>query len=150
ARLDEASLDASVLAFTLLISLLTGLLFGLLPALLSTRQGLNVALKDSGRGLAEGLHRSRLRSVLITSEVALSVVLLVAAGLMLRSFIKMLEVDRGFRRDHLLTAELDFSVSGFTTWVQTTPTRPQVTLQQLIERLQRHPQVQSAGAISTS
>jgi putative ABC transport system permease protein len=150
ARLNEAALDGSVLAFTLLISVVTGLLFGLLPALQSTRSGLNVALKDSGRGLAEGLHRSRLRSTLIASEVALSVVLLVAAGLMLRSFVNMLEVDRGFRRDHLLTAELDCSVSAFSTWMQATATRPQVTVQQLIERLQRNPQVQSVGAISTS
>jgi putative ABC transport system permease protein len=75
-------------------------------------------------------------------------VLLVGAGLMLQSFARLLAADRGFRAERLLTAELDFSVSGFTTWVRPTATRPQVRLQELIERLRQLPGVQAVGAAS--
>jgi putative ABC transport system permease protein len=74
------------------------------------------------------------------------VVLLAGAGLMLQSFARMLRAERGFQPDHLLTAELDFSVSGFTTWVRPTATRPQVPLRELIERLRALPGVQVVGA----
>src|SRR5438876_2130208 len=67
---------------------------------------------------------------------------------MLQSFARLLAADRGFRAEHLLTAELDFSVSGFTTWVRPTATRPQVRLQELIERVRQLPGVQAAGAAS--
>jgi putative ABC transport system permease protein len=73
-------------------------------------------------------------------------VLLAGAGLMLQSFARMLRADRGFQPEHLLTAELDFSVSGFTTWVRPTATRPQVPLRELIERLRALPGVQAVGA----
>jgi putative ABC transport system permease protein len=72
--------------------------------------------------------------------------LLVGAGLMIRSFAEMTRVDRGFEPQHLLTAKLDFSISGFTTWVRATETRPQVTIRELIERLKNQPGVQSVAA----
>ena len=65
---------------------------------------------------------------------------------MLQSFAKLLATDRGFRPEHVITAELDFSVSGFTTWVHATDTRPQVRLKELLERIRQLPGVQSAGA----
>jgi putative ABC transport system permease protein len=74
------------------------------------------------------------------------VVLLAGAGLMLQSFARMLRADRGFQPEHLLTVELDFSVSGFTTWVLPNGTRPQVPLRELIERLRALPGVQAVGA----
>jgi putative ABC transport system permease protein len=80
----------------------------------------------------------------------LSLVLLVGAGLMLQSFARMLRADRGFQPEHLLMAKLDFSVSGFTTWVRPTATRPQVPLRELIERLRALPGVQAVGAGSRS
>jgi len=145
-RLGETRLDVRSLAFTTLIACLTGLLFGLAPAWQTTKPDLNVALKDGGRGATGGLQRNRLRAVLIVAEVALSMVLLIGAGLMIRSFAQMTRVDRGFQPEHLLTAKLDFSISGFTTWVRPTETRPQVTLRELMERLKNQPGVQSVAA----
>jgi putative ABC transport system permease protein len=147
-RLNEASLDGWSLAFTLLVACLTGLLFGLAPAWQTTKPDLNVALKESARNMTDGLQRNRLRNLLVVAEVALSMILLIGAGLMIRSFARLSQVDRGFQADRLLTAKLDFSVSGFTTWVRPTATRPQVTLRELIERLKSQPGVQSVAAAS--
>src|SRR5207253_3068855 len=80
--------------------------------------------------------------------VALSLTLLVGAGLMIGSFVRLVTINRGFQPDHLLVARLDFSISGFTTWIRPTTTRPQVTLRELIERLQARPGVQSVAAIN--
>jgi predicted permease len=147
-RLSETRLDGRSLAFTLMITCLTALIFGLAPAWQTTKPDLNVALKDSGRGMTDGWRRSRLRHLLVVTEIALSMVLLIGAGLMLRSFAQLTQVDRGFQPDHLLTATLDFSVSGFTTWVRPTETRPQVTVRELLERLKNQPGVQSVAAVS--
>ncbi|HKQ73179.1 MAG TPA: ABC transporter permease [Blastocatellia bacterium] len=141
-------LDGWSLAFTMLVACLTGLLFGLAPAWQSTKPDLNVALKDSGRGATDSLRRSRLRAALIVSEIALSMVLLIGTGLMIRSFAQMTRVDRGFQPDRLLAAKLDFSISGFTTWVRPTETRPQVTIRELVDRLKNQPGVRSVAAIS--
>jgi putative ABC transport system permease protein len=143
-RLNETRLDAGTLAFTMLITCLTGLLFGIAPAWQTTKPDLNVALK--GGGAADSLQRNRLRALLIVAEVAVSMVLLIGAGLMIRSFAQMTSVDRGFRPDYLLTAKLDFSVSGFTSWVRPTETRPQVSLRELMERLKNQPGIQSVAA----
>src|SRR5499426_574363 len=145
-RLSETRLDGRSLAFTTLVACLTGLLFGLAPAWQTTKPDLTVALKDGGGGATGGLHRNRLRAVLIVAEVALSMMLLVGAGLMIRSFTQMTRVDRGFRPEHLLTAKLDFSISGFTTWVRPSETRPQVSLRELMERLKNRPGVHSVAA----
>ncbi|HEV2663921.1 MAG TPA: ABC transporter permease, partial [Blastocatellia bacterium] len=145
-RLSETRLDGRSLAFTMLVAWLTGLLFGLAPAWQTTKPDLNVALKDGGRGATGGSQRNRLRAMLIVTEVALSLVLLIGAGLMIRSFAQMTRVDRGFSPEHLLSAKLDFSISGFTTWVRPTETRPQVTLRELMERLKNQPGAQSVAA----
>ena len=147
-RLGETRLDLRSLSFTLVVACVTGVLFGLAPAWQTTHPDLNAALKDSGRGTTEGLHHSRLRSLLVVAEVALSLVLLIGAGLMIRSFAQLTRVNRGFQSEQLLTAKLDFSVSGFTTWVRPTETRPQVTLRELIERLQNNPSFQWVAAAS--
>jgi putative ABC transport system permease protein len=145
-RLNEVTLDGTALGFTLGISVLTGVLFGLAPAWQFSRPDLNEALKEGTRGASAGTVAGRTRNVLVVTEVALSVVLLAGAGLMLQSFARMLRVERGFQPAHLLTAELDFSVSGFTTWVRPSATRPQVPLRELIERLRALPGVQAVGA----
>jgi putative ABC transport system permease protein len=147
-RLSETRLDGWSLAFTLLVTGLTGLLFGLAPAWQATKPDVHDLLKDSGRGMTAGWHRSRLRRFLVAAEVALSLVLLIGAGLMIRSFAQLTQVDRGFQTDRLLTARLDFSVSGFTTWARPTGSRPQVTVRELVERLQNHMGIQSVAAIS--
>ena len=145
-RLNEVTLDGTALGFTLGISVLTGVLFGLAPAWQFSRPDLNEALKEGTRGASAGTATGRTRNLLVVAEVALSVVLLAGAGLMLQSLARMLRAERGFQPEHLMTAELDFSVSGFTTWVRPTATRPQVPLRELIERLRALPGVQAVGA----
>jgi len=104
ARVAAITIDSSVLGFTFLISLLTGLLFGLMPALHFSRPELNVSLKEGGHG--SGFQVRHFRNALMVSQVALALVLLVGAGLLIRSFVKLLEVDPGFRAENVLTARL--------------------------------------------
>jgi putative ABC transport system permease protein len=103
-RVAAITIDLRVLGFTLLITLVTGLLFGFLPALRFSRTDLNVSLKEGGRG--GGLHGRGLRNALMVSEVALAIVLLIGAGLLIRSFAKLLDVDPGYRAENLLTARI--------------------------------------------
>jgi len=112
-RVQEIALDLRVLLFTLGVSLLTGLLFGLAPALAATRHSLGHFLKEAGRGGAEGLAHNRLRGVLVVTEVAFSLVLLVCAGLLGRSFVRMLEVNPGFRPDHMVTMWMNFTSANY-------------------------------------
>ena len=103
-RVAAITIDLRVLGFTFLITLVTGLLFGLLPALRLSRTDLNVSLKEGGRG--GGLHGRSLRNALMVAEVALAIVLLIGAGLLIRSFVKLLDVDPGYRAENMLTAKI--------------------------------------------
>jgi predicted permease len=109
-RLEFIKLDGSVLAFTFGVSVLTGLLFGLAPALRATRSDLSAALKAGGRNTQGeaglGGRRRWLRSVLVAAEVAVSIVLLIAAGLLLRSFIRLQQVSPGFEPNGVLSMRL--------------------------------------------
>jgi predicted permease len=109
-RLDEIGINGSVLAFTFGISLATGVLFGLAPAWRAIKLDPNSSLKAGGRsGQADGglyLKRHRLRGLLIVSELAISLVLLIGAGLLIRSFIRLQSVDPGFSADHVLTMQI--------------------------------------------
>ena len=145
-RLAEVSLDGTALCFTVVTAVLTGIIFGLAPAWQFSRADLNEKLKEGTRSASAGTAAGRTRSLLVVAEVALAAVLLVGAGLMLQSFAKLLTTDRGFRAEHLLTVELDFSVAGFTSWVHPTETRPQVRLRELMDRVRQLPGVESAGA----
>ena len=103
-RLAEANVDLRVLIFTLVVSIVTGLLFGLAPAAQASRLNLTDALKEGDRGSSGG--RQRLRSVLVVFEVALTLTLLVGAGLLVQSFRRVLQVDPGFKAEHLLTMQV--------------------------------------------
>jgi putative ABC transport system permease protein len=138
----KLTLDARVLSFNLLISVLTGVLFGLAPALQAARPMLNEVLKDSGRGTSGGLGRSRLLGSLVVSEIALALVLLVGAGLMIRSLQRLQAVDPGFDSERLLTMRFNLPAQKYS--------RAQIGVfnQQLRERLQALPGVR-AVALST-
>ena len=141
-RVDEISVDPRVAGFTLLVSVATGVLFGLVPALQVSRTDLTDALKESGR-TTPGLRRHRLRSALVVSEVALSLVLLVGAGLLIRSFAKLNQVDPGFNPDQVLTLGVSLLPNKY-------PEDPQVATfySQALERLASVPGVISTAAIS--
>jgi len=109
-RLEDIAINGSVLAFTFGVSLLTGILFGLAPVVRAVRVDLNTSLKAGGRGgQSEGglyLRRHRVRGLLVVSELALSLMLLIAAGLLVRSFVRLQSVPPGFTTDRLLTMQV--------------------------------------------
>jgi putative ABC transport system permease protein len=141
-RVHEISVDPRVAGFTLLVSVVTGVLFGLAPALQVSRPDLTDALKEGGRTTA-GLRRNRLRSALVISEVALCLVLLVGAGLMIRSFAKLNQIDPGFKPAQVLTLGVALLRTKY-------PEEEQVaqTYSQILERVANAPGVLSAGATS--
>src|SRR6266851_9209941 len=102
-------LDGSVLLFTLCISLLTGIIFGLAPALAAAKADLHDTLKEGGRSSTASGGRAWLRSVLIVAEVALSLVVLVSAGLLVKSFVLIINTDPGFKSQNLLTMQLSLN-----------------------------------------
>jgi len=136
-------LDRAVLVFTFLVSLITGLVFGIVPALRTAGLDLRGALNESSRGSTSGPGHHRLRGVLVASEMALAVLLLVGSGLLLRSFSLLQDVPPGFQVDHLLVADIPLS--------QTAYAKPEQRYQffdRLVERAKALPGVRSAGAAS--
>jgi putative ABC transport system permease protein len=107
ARLDEVEINHWVLAFTTVVAVLTGVLSGITPAVHASRGDLAPALREGERGVAGMPRQQRLRAVLVGAEVALTLALLVGAGLMLRSFVALLRVDRGFETERRLLVELN-------------------------------------------
>jgi putative ABC transport system permease protein len=143
-RAAGIAVDLRVLAFTLLVSLATGVLFGLAPALQSTRLDVNEALKESARGSGGGGGRARLRSALVVSEVALSLVLLVGAGLLFRSLLRLHAVELGFRPQRILTFRLAPSGPNFGEDAQYS-----AFFHQVAERVKALPGVDAVGVINT-
>lgn len=136
------SIDPRVLGFTLLVSLLTGVLFGLFPALDGLRVNLSDALRDGTRTTG-GSSRGRLRDVLVVSEIALALVLLVGAGLLLRTLDRLMGVRLGFQTANMLTARVSLPDSDAIPAEQAC-----AFYDRLIERVQAMPGVKSAGTIS--
>jgi len=116
----ETSLNAWVLAFTLVVCFLTGILCGLAPALQIIKRDLHGVLKEGGRTAGAG-GGHRIRSILVVSEIALALIPLVGAGLLLRSFYRLLEVDPGFRPQHILAMEVDLAQPSFAELAKLTP-----------------------------
>ena len=142
-RLDDVGIDKSVLLFTVLIALLTGVVCGLAPALRAFRTDLQESLKSGGRGSIAGRSEHRTRALLVISEVALALVLLVGAGLMLRTFQQLAAVDPGFDPHHLLTLEVAAGGKAY----RTGPSRIRF-FEQLRLRLEALPGVQSVSLIN--
>ena len=113
-RVSSIGLDWKVAAFALALAVLTGLLCGLIPAIAAARTRVNEALKEGGRTGSSGGGHGRLRSALVVAELAVALVLLMAAGLLLRSFEKLRSVPLGFRADHLLTASYSLPRQQYT------------------------------------
>jgi putative ABC transport system permease protein len=142
-RLDEVSIDGRVLAFTAAIALLTGVLFGLAPVMQVATGNLHDLLKLGARGTAGSLRRHRTRSALVIVEVAISLVLLVAAGLLLRSFASVAKVDPGFRSQNVLTFGVSLPPARYSTPAQTSG-----FFHALLDRLATLPGVSTAGAVN--
>lgn len=136
-------LDHAVLAFSFGISLLTGLLFGIFPALRTAKLDLRETLNESSRGATSGPGQHRLRGILVASEMALAVLLLVGAGLLLRSFSRLQDVPPGFQADHLLVADIPLSQTAYAK-----PEQRYEFFDRLVERASALPGVRSAGAAS--
>jgi predicted permease len=140
-RVHAIGLNLPVLAFTLILTALTGLVFGVAPALAASRIDLNSALKEGGRSAMQGHEHHRLRAALVVGEVALSLVLLAGAGLLVRSFARLLETDLGFQPEHVLTASLSLPASQYTADRQL-----RSFYRDLVERLEQLPGVRAGGA----
>src|SRR5215213_7343262 len=141
--LSNIRLDWSVFAFTLALSVLTGIIFGLAPALTASRPDLIGALRNSR---AQGLMSFGLRSFrgwLVVAELALAVVLLLAAGLLVRSFNKLIAIDPGFDRENVLTARINLPRSSYVK-----PQQVQTFYDDLLQRVKSSPGVESAGIIN--
>jgi putative ABC transport system permease protein len=135
----EATLDWRVLLFTLGVSIFTGLAFGLVPAWSSARSNLNLVLRSGGRGGTGGRTRSRVRDVLLVCEVASSAALLIGAGLLIRSLVRLQEVNPGFRPDHVLTMQLSLPPARYP------GLKVGLFYDQLVNRVAALPGVESAG-----
>jgi putative ABC transport system permease protein len=140
-RGEAISIDGRVLVFTLGISLMTGLIFGLAPGLAAAKTDVNDALKEGGRRAGGGVQDRRFRQALVIGEVAMALVLLVGAALMVQSFLRLRQVDPGFRPENVLAADLSLPASRYK------DVRQVLNFQrQLLERIAALPGVSSVGA----
>ena len=142
-RMEQTSLDGWVLCFTLVLALVSAIVSGLMPALQASKIDLHETLKETGRGGMVGVRSRRLRNFLIVAETSLALVLLVGAGLMLRSFSRLLQVNPGFKAERLFTARLpipQYRVNN--------PKQQQAYYQEILRRIQSMPGVHSAGLVT--
>jgi putative ABC transport system permease protein len=142
-RVDMVGIDGRAMLFLVGVTLLTALVFGLAPAMHAAIGNLSGALKEGGRGGTDGIHRSRLRSFLVASEFALAFMLLIGAGLMIRSFSALQSVDPGFNPHNVLSMVV--SVAGSN---EAEPARRGLFYRQLLEHVRALAGVESAGGIN--
>jgi predicted permease len=142
-RVQMIGVDARMFAFTLAVTALTALLFGLAPAFQISRASLHNALKEGGRGSTTGLRSSRLRSVLVVTELALALVLLTGTGLLMRTFVNLQRVAPGFNPHNVITMSLDLPEARYP------DAKSAISFyRQLLQRLEQHPEVRAAGVTS--
>lgn len=150
-RTQEIHLDTSVLIFTLALSAVTGLLFGIAPALRNSRVPVSETLKEGGRTAETGRGGHRVRSALVVGEIAIALIVLISAGLVLKSFQRLLHVDAGFDASNVITFRLNMPQSYSAEQDPTrngAPPRLAAFFQQLLQRLESLPGVKAAGIIS--
>jgi putative ABC transport system permease protein len=140
---QSIGIDGKVLIFTALVSLVTGLIFGLAPATQASNFNLNETLKEGGRDSSAGSRGNRLRGLLVISEVAVSFLLLIGAGLLISSFLHLLKLDPGYRADHLLTMKVALPETKYPDKERRAP-----FFRELIRRVQTLPGVQSVAVAS--
>jgi predicted permease len=143
-RLEGVSVDRWALLFTFIVSIGTGLLFGLAPAWHARKLSLNESLREGGRGIAGLARVKRLRGLLVMSEIALAVVLLIGAGLMLKSFQRLTDVNPGFNSDNLLTMALGLQFVHYQD-----PAKQVAFFDQALQRIRSLPGVVAAGACTS-
>ena len=141
-RLEAVTIDPSVLAFTIAISLVSGLFFGMVPAVTATGGDLTDALKQGGR-TGSASRGSRARAAFVIVEVALALVLLVGAGLLVRSFARLVNVDAGFRPERTITMDVGLPAARYAE-----PAQRLTFYRRLFERIDALPGVESAGAVT--
>jgi predicted permease len=139
-RISEIRTDTRVLLFGLALSLIAGIVFGLAPAWHSAAARYADGLKESGKGLGEDKSRRRLRGALVVAETGLAVVLLVGAGLLIRSLVRLQGVNAGFNATHLLTTSINLPRSQYTK-----PEQLASFSNEIIERMKAIPGVEDAG-----
>src|SRR4029078_6049850 len=129
-RAKEIRRDTPVLIFPLLVSFITGLIFGLVPALQASKTDLNESLKEAGRNASASFRRNRVRSLFVIAEVAICLVLLIEAGLIIKSFARLLNVNPGFNPENMLAINVALSGSKYKESEQVT-----AFYQQALERI---------------
>jgi predicted permease len=142
-RAAEIRINWYALGFTAAVTLLTGIIFGLMPALHASKLDLSESLKEGVRSTTGGISGGRSRQLLVVTEVALSLVLLIGAGLMIKSFARLLATDPGFKPERLLTLGLTLPSTNYEAQQQQTG-----FYQQLMQRVERLPGVEAVGAIN--
>ncbi|MGB6931195.1 MAG: ABC transporter permease [Acidobacteriaceae bacterium] len=144
-RANGIHVDGTVLAFTLAVSLLTAAIAGLLPAISSTGQGVSAALQDSSRSASGSASRAILRKVLLIAEIALTVVLLISAGLLFKSFLHLRDANLGCATDDVLTMQYALPKKQYDT-----PPKIIAFHESLLDRVRNLPGVEAAGLVSTA
>ncbi|MDQ3996517.1 MAG: ABC transporter permease [Gemmatimonadota bacterium] len=144
-RLDDVRLDGPVLAFTAAVALGSGVLFGLLPALRASRSDVGEVLKAGGRGAGQGLAGKGVRAALVVAEISLSLILLVGAGLLMRSFMRLQAVDLGFTSTNVAAVRLRLPEASYPD-----PDRTGAFYTALVERVRQIPGVAEAAGVSSA
>jgi len=143
-RLSEIGLNAPVLLFTCAISVFTGVFFGVFPAFRMSRTDLNAALRTSGRGLGSSVNADKLRGVLVVVEIAFSLILLIGAGLLVRSFVRLQQVPPGFSPEHVVSMTVTLRGGNVDSFAKWTP-----FLDSMRARVGSLPGVEAVGATSS-
>jgi predicted permease len=136
--LSSIRVDGAALAWTVAIALVVAMLFGIVPGLKVSRGNVQEAIKDSGPGMSEGRKHERMRALLVITEVAMACMLLVGAGLLLRSFLRVLDVDLGFQPSHAAAIKVDYDDGG-------SPDKRGAIFREIIRHVDAIPGVESAG-----